>query len=103
MSVPEAGERTGMAWQRSGVSMMACGFAMVRGVHGIAPSRPLAGTLVLVLGLSVWGMFLVVAYRRGRGGSFADPRPARVSDTAPLALGTALVGAGCVLLVLVGG
>jgi uncharacterized membrane protein YidH (DUF202 family) len=96
MSVADAGQRTVLAWRRSGLSFMACGFAMVRGVHGLVPSRPLAGTLVLALGLGVWGLFTWTAYRRGTDGSLTAPPPARLADIAPLAFGTVVLGVVCI-------
>jgi uncharacterized membrane protein YidH (DUF202 family) len=96
MSVADAGQRTVLAWRRSGLSFMACGFAMVRGVHGLIPSRPVAGTLVLALGLGVWGLFTWTAYRRGTDGSLTAPPPARLADIAPLAFGTVVLGVVCI-------
>ena len=100
MSQPEA-ERTTLAWQRSGLSFVVTGFAMVRGIHGLIPSRPAAGSVVLALGLAVWALFTWTAYRRGAGALFAVPRPARVGDIVPLAIGTAALGLACTAVVVV--
>jgi uncharacterized membrane protein YidH (DUF202 family) len=92
VSVADASERTRLAWQRSGLSFIVTGFTMVRGLQGLIPSRPLAGSIVLALGLGVWGLFTWTASRRGAESLAAMPRPARLADIAPLAAGTVLVG-----------
>ena len=92
MSVADASERTTFAWERSGLTFIVTGFAMVRGVQGLIPSRPLAGSIVLALGLAVWSLFAWTASRRWAEAVAAMPRPARVADIAPLAVGTVAIG-----------
>jgi uncharacterized membrane protein YidH (DUF202 family) len=92
VSVADASARTRLAWERSGLSFVITGFTMVRGVQGLIPSRPLAGSIVLALGLGVWGLFTWTASRRGAQSLAAVPRPARLTDIAPLAAGTVVIG-----------
>jgi uncharacterized membrane protein YidH (DUF202 family) len=92
VSVGDASERTTLAWERSGLSFIVTGFTMVRGVQGLIPSRPLAGSIVLALGLAVWGLFTWTASRRGADAFALMPRPARLTDIAPLAVGTVVIG-----------
>ena len=94
MNIADASERTTLAWDRSGLSFIVTGFTMVRGVHGLIPSRPLAGSIVLALGLAVWGLFTWTASRR-RAQTFAAS-PARLTDIAPLAVGTIVIGLAAV-------
>jgi len=92
VNVADASGRTTLAWERSGLSFIVTGFTMVRGVQGLIPSRPAAGSIVLGLGLAVWGLFTWTASRRGAGAVAAIPRPARLIDIAPLAVGTIVIG-----------
>jgi len=96
VNIADASERTTLAWDRSGLSFIVTGFTMVRGVHGLIPSRPLAGSIVLALGLAVWGLFTWTASRRRAQTFAAGPRPARLTDIAPLAVGTIVIGLAAV-------
>lgn len=88
-----AAERTELAWGRSSLALLACGAAVTKGVPGVTASggRPWVGVALLMFGGVVWlaGMPLAAARARAHGGR----RPARSRELAPLAWGTALVGA----------
>jgi uncharacterized membrane protein YidH (DUF202 family) len=98
MSVPEAGDRTVLAWRRSGLSLVACGLAMVRGIGQVDTTRrAVAGGIVIALGVAVWGLYVWIARRRSAADLLESPRPARLADTAPIALGTAFIGLVCIV------
>jgi uncharacterized membrane protein YidH (DUF202 family) len=86
-------ERTRLAWQRSGLSLVGAGLVIARGVpvrDGVA-GRPAFGAFVLVLGLVAWGIGL--RQERVRAKRIGTPREAAVlSDLAPVAIGTFLIG-----------
>ena len=86
-------ERTRLAWQRSGLSLVACGLVIARGVpirDGVS-GRPALGLFVLVLGLTAWAIGL--RQERVRAKRIGTPRDAAVlSDLAPVAVGTFLIG-----------
>jgi uncharacterized membrane protein YidH (DUF202 family) len=98
---PEAGlaaERTDLAWNRSGLALIACGAAIMRGLARPHLSHAVlaAGVLVLVLGGAVWALGGIQARRRvthDRARSRAD-----VADLMPIAIGTATVGVAAFIL-----
>jgi uncharacterized membrane protein YidH (DUF202 family) len=99
VSVAEAGDRTVLAWRRSGLSLVACGLAMVRGIgHANAPRQPLAGAIVIGLGVGVWALYVWIARRRSTVALGGPPRSARLSDLAPVAISTAFIGVACVVI-----
>lgn len=85
-----AAERTDLAWDRSGLSLIACGVAMLRGLGqaGLSPGHVVAGTAVLVLGVLTW--FLGAWYAR-RSRAHRGRRTNR-ADLRPTAVGVVLVG-----------
>ncbi len=88
-----AAERTELAWGRSALSLLACGAAVAKGVpqvHG-GQGRTWLGVAMLALGGLVWlsGVPLAAARKRSHG----QRTPAQFHELAPLAWGTALVGA----------
>jgi uncharacterized membrane protein YidH (DUF202 family) len=86
-------ERTRLAWQRSGLSLVACGLLIARGVpvEGGVVGRPSLGLAVLLFGLAAWAVGL--RQERVRAKRIGTPRDAAVlSDLAPVAIGTFLVG-----------
>ena len=92
-------ERTTLAWRRTGLSLIAAGIAITRGipvVHGV-PGRPALGIVVLVLGGVLFAVSSRAATRRTSGASSTSI--ARLSDLAPLALGTAVVAVAAFLVV----
>ena len=89
-----AAERTELAWSRSGLSLVACGVALMRGVDKISgrSTEPMLGAALLVLGALVWASGIPLARARARGDVTGRRHPARFGELAPVALGTALVG-----------
>ena len=95
-----AGERTDLAWNRSGLAMLACGAIVLRGLSRppFIPARTAAGVLILVLGLVVWLLGVGQNHRR----SAAPRHVARPADLLPVTLGTAAVGAAAFVIGLFG-
>jgi len=97
-----AAERTTLAWRRSGLSVVAVGVAIFRGVPTVAgvPGRPMVGLLVVALG----GLAFAVSARQA---AVRSRRPdgaratARASDLAPVTVATSLVALGAAVAVLV--
>ena len=85
-----AAERTDLSWSRSGLSLLACGVAVLRGIARppLQTGRGVTGACILALGGFVW-MLGEFHARRVRG---ARPAPATRADLLPLACGVALVG-----------
>jgi putative membrane protein len=97
-----AAERTTLAWRRSGLSVVAVGLAIARGVPNVerVPGRPLVGLLVVALG----GLAFAVSARQAAVRSRpADTERARASarELAPVMAATTLVALGAALVVLV--
>jgi uncharacterized membrane protein YidH (DUF202 family) len=89
-----AAERTQLAWSRSGLSLVACGVALMKGVDKVSGRRtePVVGAVLLVLGGLVWASGLPLARARARGDVTGRRHPARFGELAPVAIGTAIVG-----------
>jgi uncharacterized membrane protein YidH (DUF202 family) len=85
-----AAERTDLAWNRSGLSLLACGTAIVRGIGRVplASANTAAGVAVLALGAVTWGLGAWHASRSRRRGT----RPTTAGDLLPTALGVSAVG-----------
>jgi putative membrane protein len=93
-----AAERTDLAWNRSGLALLACGAAVLRGFPPANFSaRHAVGAVILVLGAFTWALGAYEARRRrSRPGV---PRPvARRADLLPVCLGSAAVGAAAFVL-----
>lgn len=98
-----AAERTTLAWRRSGVSVIAVGMAVARGVPTLdaVPSRPLIGVLIVMLGAVAFVVSSRQAARRGTAIETGRPSP-RLADLWPVTASTVLVAAGAMVVVLVG-
>ena len=94
-----ASARTSLAWERTSLSLLACGIAVAKDVPflGSGHGHPLIGIAILVLG----GIVSLTSSRqaRQRAKHFGTTRPAAtLQDLAPLTLAIALVGiAGTVI------
>jgi uncharacterized membrane protein YidH (DUF202 family) len=85
-----AAERTDLAWDRSGLSLLACGALVLRGLgQKPLPAENIAlGTFILALGIVTWVLGTWHAtHARHRGG-----RPTTLRDLAPVSIGVTLIG-----------
>jgi len=99
-----AAERTTLAWRRSGVSVIAVGLAVGRGVPTVetVPSRPLLGVVIVLLG----GLAFFVSGRQARRRAVAagTERPAAaLADLWPVCASSLLVGLGALVVVVLTG
>ena len=78
-----ADERTDMAWNRSGLAMLACGLIVMRGLtlHGFPPSDVAVGAIIL--GLGAFSYVLAAWHARRRLSNDRDESAARPSDLRP--------------------
>ena len=88
-----AAERTDLAWNRSGLALLACGAAVLKGFPPTGLSaRHVVGLVILVLGGSTWVLGACDSRRR-MARVVATPR-----NLLPVALGTSVVGAAILVL-----
>ena len=95
-----AAERTDLAWNRSGLSLVACGAAILHGI-GRPPLRAgntAVGTVVLALGAGIWALGAWHVHRMRRRGAARATR----MDLAPIAAGVVCVGVAAFVIALVG-
>jgi uncharacterized membrane protein YidH (DUF202 family) len=87
-----AAERTDLAWNRSGLALVASGLVIMRGLAlpGLSSARVAVGAIVLVLGGAVWALGALQAGRRSRPDHARERADAR--DLLPIAIGSAAVG-----------
>jgi uncharacterized membrane protein YidH (DUF202 family) len=89
-------ERTDLAWNRSGLALLACGALVIRGLArpGL-PKRDVAvGVCILCFGALTWMLGAWHARRALKRGT----RPTVMRDLLPISLGVALVGIGAFVL-----
>ena len=94
-----AAERTDLAWNRSGLALLACGAVVLKGFPPTGLSaHHVVGLVVLVLGGFTWGLGAYDSRRRHTrtARTVATPR-----DLLPVAVGTSVVGAAIFLLAVV--
>lgn len=97
-----AAERTSLAWRRSGVSVIAIGITVARGIPTVdaVPGRPLLGLAIVVIGAFAFAVSHVQASRRGaRVGT--DRPAAEFADLWPVSAATLLAAVGAAIVVLV--
>lgn len=89
-----AAERTELAWDRSALSLFACGAAIVRGLPSITGSsgHPGAGVAVLVLGGLVWAAGIPYARIRAHATRQGRRAVARRRELLPMAAASTIVG-----------
>jgi uncharacterized membrane protein YidH (DUF202 family) len=93
-----AGERTTLAWRRSGLSLAVAGIAIMRGIptRAAIPGRPLVG-------LTVLGLAAITFIGSGRAAINRTRHPARptaeLADLAPVAVAVALAALAAFLVV----
>ena len=88
-----AGARTSLAWERTGLSLFACGIAIAKDIPVLkgVKGQPALGALILVLAAVV--SLTSSRQARQRAKHFGTNRPAAtLVDLAPLTLAIALVG-----------
>jgi uncharacterized membrane protein YidH (DUF202 family) len=92
-----ADERTDMAWNRSGLALLACGLIVMRGLtlRGLPRAHVTLGGIIL--GLGVASYLLAGWHARRRLGAVLET-PARARDLGPLAFGVAAIGVAAFVL-----
>jgi len=93
-----ADERTDLAWNRSGLAIIACGLIVMRGltVSGLERSDVAVGAVILGLGLASYVLAGWHARRRLAPGR--AERPAEPHDLLPLAIGVTTIGVAAFVL-----
>jgi inner membrane protein YidH len=93
-----ADERTDLAWNRSGLALLACGLVVGRGLSlsGLPAPRAAAGAVILGLGALTYLLAAWHAQRRLRPGR--TEVPATSADLLPVAIGIAAVGVAAFVL-----
>jgi uncharacterized membrane protein YidH (DUF202 family) len=93
-----ADERTDLAWNRSGLAIIACGIVVMRGLtlNGFERSDVAVGAVILVLG---FGSYLLAGWHaRRRLAAGRELQVARPADLLPLAIGVATIGVAAFVL-----
>ena len=87
-----ADDRTDLAWNRSGLAILACGLIVIRGLtlNGLERSDVAVG--VVILGLGMLSYVLAGWHARRRLAPGRAERVARPSDLLPLAIGVTAIG-----------
>jgi uncharacterized membrane protein YidH (DUF202 family) len=90
--VRSADERTDLAWNRSGLAIVACGVVIMRGLalNGLERSDVTVGAVILGLGITSYLLAGWHAHRRLAPGR--AQRPAGAADLLPLAIGVTVIG-----------
>ena len=93
-----ADERTDLAWNRSGLAIIACGLIVARGLtlNGFERRDVAVGAVILAMGMLTYVLAGWHARRRLAPGRALTP--ARTSDVLPLAIGVTTLGIAAFLL-----
>jgi uncharacterized membrane protein YidH (DUF202 family) len=93
-----ADERTDLAWNRSGLAIIACGLIVARGLtlNGFERQDVAVGAVILLMGMASYVLAGWHARRRLRPGRVEQP--ARPIDVLPLAIGVTVLGVAAFLL-----
>lgn len=97
-----AAERTELAWGRSSLALMVCGVAVARGIANATDTttRHIVGGVVLVLGALAWAAGLPYARTRALASRTGERHMVTPRELAPIAVGTAVVGVGALIIAL---
>jgi uncharacterized membrane protein YidH (DUF202 family) len=95
-----AAERTDLAWNRSGLALLACGAAIMRGLADtpLTHGNLAVGGCILTLGILTWALGTWHAYRRRARGAGQTT----TSDLLPITIGVAAVGVAAFVLAAAG-
>jgi uncharacterized membrane protein YidH (DUF202 family) len=96
--VEGAGDRTDLAWNRSGLAIVACGIVVMRGLalNGLPRTDVVIGAVILTLGI---GSYVLGAWQSRRRLKPDRAREvARPSDLLPLAFGVTAIGVAAFVL-----
>ena len=94
-----ASERTDLAWDRSGLSLIACGAVVIRGLANTPVTRGhlAVGACIVGLGVVAWALgWWRLARARGRG-----QRRTTSGDLLPVSVGVAAIGVAALVLCIV--
>jgi uncharacterized membrane protein YidH (DUF202 family) len=93
-----ADERTDLAWNRSGLAIIACGIVVGRGLTLNHFERSDVAVGAVILGLGVASYLLAAWHARRRLAPGRMVTVARRSDLLPLAIGVTIIGVSAFLL-----
>ena len=96
-----AADRTTLAWRRSGISVVAVGLAVARGIPTVdgVPGRPLIGLAIVGLGAVAFTVSSILAGRRARHAG-TDRPTAALDDLWPVTAATLFTALGATVVVL---
>jgi uncharacterized membrane protein YidH (DUF202 family) len=93
-----ADERTDMAWNRSGLAILACGILVMRGLTLQHLERRDVAVGAVILGLGILSYLLAGWHARRRHSGKLVETAACASDLGPLAAGVAVIGVAAFIL-----
>lgn len=94
-----AAERTDLAWNRSSLSLIACGAVVMRGLANtpLARGNLAVGTAILALGFVTWALG---AWRLGHARARGQRRTT-AADLLPISVGVGAIGVAAIVLCIV--
>jgi uncharacterized membrane protein YidH (DUF202 family) len=96
--VRSADERTDLAWNRSGLAIIACGLIVARGLTLNGFERRDVAVGAVILGMGMVSYLLAGWHARRRLAPGRAQRPARTADILPLAMGVTTIGVAAFVL-----